>query len=532
MSIQFRLTGFVVLGLLCLLLIGGTSLINSNRITDALGASTTATAMLRNHMDADMMHDALRADVLAAIVAGRAQKANERKNIEKDLNEHLQLFRQAMSANATLPLPGPITQALRRVEPVSAAYLQESSRLVALSFDHPDQIDANLGKFMDSFRLLENEMEAISDLVEKFSAETNQLAQNNARGFGKIISVIIAIATICFVAIAWFTISNIRNNIKSVFDAIDHLNTGTADLAYRLPPLQGEFSRISRALNQFLDTLSGIIGNVGNASDSIASAAEQIAGGTADLAERTTTQARSLAQTTQAMEELIATVNQNADNAGTANKLARTASEVASKGGSEVSQVVATMGSINESAKKIVDIISVIDGIAFQTNILALNAAVEAARAGEQGRGFAVVATEVRNLAQRSASAAREIKTLISDSVEKVDTGAALVDNAGATMERVVASVREVTDLISQITQASQEQISGLALINDAIVALENSTHQNAALVEESAAATGSLSDQAAGLSQITQVFKGGQATKPTTKPAKTGAAPHLKLRH
>jgi methyl-accepting chemotaxis protein len=208
------------------------------------------------------------------------------------------------------------------------------------------------------------------------------------------------------------------------------------------------------------------------------------------------------------MEELTSTVKQNADNARQANQLALSASEVALKGGAVVSEVVVTMGLINASSRKIIDIISVIDGIAFQTNILALNAAVEAARAGEQGRGFAVVATEVRNLAQRSAAAAKEIKTLIGDSVEKVDAGTRLVDQAGATMEQIVNSVRSVTDIMSEITAASQEQTAGIEQINQAIAQMDQVTQQNAALVEEAAAAAEALQDQAGNLAQVVSVFK------------------------
>ena len=207
------------------------------------------------------------------------------------------------------------------------------------------------------------------------------------------------------------------------------------------------------------------------------------------------------------MEELTSTVKQNADNARQANSLALTASDVASKGGAVVAEVVSTMGSINDSSRKIVDIIAVIDGIAFQTNILALNAAVEAARAGKQGRGFAVVAAEVRNLAQRSAAAAKEIKTLIGDSVEKVATGARLVDQAGATMTEIVDSVKRVTDIMSEITAASAEQTDGIEQINQAISQMDQVTQQNAALVEEAAAAAESLQDQAANLSQVVSVF-------------------------
>ncbi len=208
------------------------------------------------------------------------------------------------------------------------------------------------------------------------------------------------------------------------------------------------------------------------------------------------------------MEQLTGTVRQNADNARQANQLAITASNVAVEGGSVVGQVITTMGSINESSRKIVDIIGVIDGIAFQTNILALNAAVEAARAGEQGRGFAVVASEVRNLAQRSAAAAKEIKVLIGDSVDKVDAGAKLVDQAGATMEQVVESIRRVTDIMAEITHATQEQTGGIEQVNQAIGLMDEATQQNAALVEESAAAATSMQEQAAKLAQVVGVFK------------------------
>src|SRR6185312_8936705 len=213
-------------------------------------------------------------------------------------------------------------------------------------------------------------------------------------------------------------------------------------------------------------------------------------------------------ETASSMEELTSTVKQNAENARQADTLARTASEVASKGGSIVAQVVQTMGNINDSSKKIVDIISMIDGIAFQTNILALNAAVEAARAGEQGKGFAVVATEVRNLAQRSAAAAKEIKELIGDSVEKVGAGSKLVDEAGKTMEEIVSSVKRVTDIMSEITAASQEQSSGIEQVNAAITQMDETTQQNAALVEQAAAAAESLEEQAQRLAGAVSVFR------------------------
>ena len=280
------------------------------------------------------------------------------------------------------------------------------------------------------------------------------------------------------------------------------------DLAMPIPLQPGDRHSLMFSMKTMRDDLRQIVTQVRQGTDTIATASGQIAAGNQDLSGRTEEQASSLEETASSMEELTSTVKQNADNARQASSVAAAAAVIAGKGGMVVSQVVHTMGEINESAKKIVDIISVIDGIAFQTNILALNAAVEAARAGEQGRGFAVVAAEVRMLAQRSANAAKEIKHLIHDSVEKVDVGSKLVDQAGSTMSEVVASVRRVTDLISDITAASQEQTAGIEQINEAVSQMDHVTQQNAALVEEAAAAACSLQDQASTLARVVSIFK------------------------
>jgi methyl-accepting chemotaxis protein len=268
-----------------------------------------------------------------------------------------------------------------------------------------------------------------------------------------------------------------------------------------------ETGQLLQALQDMNSSLHGIVSNVRSGTDTIATASSQIAAGNLDLSARTEQQAGALEETASSMEEIISTVKQNADNARQANQLAASASSIAQQGGGVVGQVVDTMGAINDSSKKIVDIISVIDGIAFQTNILALNAAVEAARAGEQGRGFAVVASEVRSLAQRSAAAAKEIKVLISDSVEKVGTGSRLVEQAGSTMQEVVASVRRVTDIVSEIRAASHEQSMGIEQINHAITQMDQATQRNAALVEQAAAAAASMQNQAASLAQLVSVF-------------------------
>ncbi len=292
-------------------------------------------------------------------------------------------------------------------------------------------------------------------------------------------------------------------------DALGEIATGDGDLTRRLDARgQDELGQIAIAFNRFVDKITLVLHDIRTASETIKGASREIAQGNSDLSARTEAQAGSLEETASAMEELTSGVRQNADNAQQANELALSASNVASQGGTMVSQVIDTMGAINTSSRKIVDIISVIDGIAFQTNILALNAAVEAARAGEQGRGFAVVASEVRNLAQRSATAAKEIKSLIVESVEQVERGSQLVEQAGATMKDVVVSVKRVSDVVAEITVASQEQSRGINETNQAIAQMDETTQQNAALVEEAAAGAQSLQDQANNLANIVSSFK------------------------
>jgi len=269
-----------------------------------------------------------------------------------------------------------------------------------------------------------------------------------------------------------------------------------------------ETGQLMGALKTMTENLQALVAQVRSGTDLIATASAEIASGNQDLSSRTEEQASSLEETASSMEELTSTVKQNADNARQANQLAQSASGIATRGGEVVGQVVGTMASINESSRKIEDIISVIDGIAFQTNILALNAAVEASRAGEQGRGFAVVAGEVRNLAHRSAAAAKDIKQLISDSVQKVEAGSELVNQAGTTMSEIVTSITRVTDIMAEISSASNEQSDGIEQVNTAITQMDQVTQQNAALVEESAAAAESLQNQAAQLSDVVSVFK------------------------
>ena len=350
-------------------------------------------------------------------------------------------------------------------------------------------------------------IDEIVQFEKKLETEAAAAAKAEYVKVNRLMMIIGALAVLGGAVVAWFITRSITGPIRAAVALAETVASG--DLSSKVEVTSGdETGQLMAALKHMNDNLNQIVGEVRSGTDAIATASGEIASGNLDLSSRTEQQASALEETASSMEELTSTVKQNADNARQANVLAASASDVAVKGGQVVSQVVDTMGAINASARKIVDIIGVIDGIAFQTNILALNAAVEAARAGEQGRGFAVVATEVRNLAQRSAAAAKEIKVLIGDSVAAVETGSRLVDQAGETMGDIVASVARVTDIMSEITAASHEQEAGIEQINQAIGEMDAVTQQNAALVEEAAAAAGSLREQAGNLAHAVSVFK------------------------
>jgi methyl-accepting chemotaxis protein len=380
-------------------------------------------------------------------------------------------------------------------------------------------------------RILNQEYMPTSETYEGKQAELVKMQQsridaiakdidNASRNSARMIMVVAGVAVLFGAVCAWLLANAIVRPIRQAVDVAEKVAGG--DLTQSIDVAgTGETAALLRALRHMNDGLVAIVSQVRSGTDTIATASAEISAGNMDLSSRTEQQAGSLGTTASTVEQLTGTVRQNADNARQASQLSIAASEIATQGGAVVDQVVQTMGAINDSSKKIVDIISVIDGIAFQTNILALNAAVEAARAGEQGRGFAVVAGEVRTLAQRSAAAAKEIKQLIVDSVGKVEDGTKLVDQAGMTMSEVVDSIRKVSDIVAEIASASGEQSAGIEQVNRAIADMDSSTQHNAALVEESAAAATALRDQADKLAEVVSLFHVTQAAAaPKAAPA------------
>ncbi|WBS03491.1 methyl-accepting chemotaxis protein [Pseudoduganella sp. SL102] len=397
----------------------------------------------------------------------------------------------------------------KRIGELRKAYTQAKDKAIKARTD---------GNPEESARILNEEYMPAADIYESTLGKLVKMQQGRIDATARDIEAdiadsarmlaILAAAAVTLGALCSWVLT--RGIVRPIQEAVELAETvASGDLTRSIDATTNdETGALLRALRHMNDSLVKIVTEVRGGTETIAGASGEIAAGNLDLSSRTEQQAASLQETAASMEQITGTVRQNADNASQANQLAITASTVATEGGAVVGQVITTMGSINESSRKIVDIIGVIDGIAFQTNILALNAAVEAARAGEQGRGFAVVASEVRTLAQRSAAAAKEIKGLIGDSVQKVDAGAKLVDQAGATMEQVVESIRRVADIMGEITHATKEQAVGIGQVNQSIGLMDEATQQNAALVEQSAAAAGSMQDQAAKLAQVVGLFK------------------------
>jgi len=438
-----------------------------------------------------------------------AKDAQEYEEVERSMQAQLSSIKSAQTEYLT-QISEPEEKAIYpEVEKLIATFVAEHDKIIALSRQGKDEEARNLqrGDSTKAYRTALQQIDKLAAVNNKGADSSNKQADDiYAQARLWIIVTVTACIALAMLLAVWVS-RLIARPLEQALSVAQRVAGG--DLTTHIEPSgEDETGQLLVALKSMNDSLVGIVGQVRMGTQTITTASTEIASGNLDLSSRTEEQASSLEETASAMEELTSTVKQNADNARQANQLAVSASEVATQGGDVVNQVVDTMGNINASSRKIADIIGVIDGIAFQTNILALNAAVEAARAGEQGRGFAVVASEVRSLAQRSAGAAKEIKELIEGSVAQVDMGSKLVERAGITMSEVVQSVRRVTDIVGEISSASQEQSEGIEQVNLAIAQMDEVTQQNAALVEEAAAAAQSLQEQAETLTQTVGFFK------------------------
>jgi methyl-accepting chemotaxis protein-1 (serine sensor receptor) len=401
-----------------------------------------------------------------------------------------------------------VDDAKQSLAQLSEKYIEALKQYDSAGADGAKTVDA-LVKGMDRepTAKIDKIVEFVNESTAKLRAQHRIDLEAQAKSATTTMLLALAILTIMGTTLTYLIIRSVIHPLHSAIEIARTVASGDLTMDIMVVS-KDETGQLLHALKDMTENLVRIVTQVRVGTDAIATGSSEIASGNLDLSSRTEQQASALEETASSMEEITSTVKQNADNAKQANQFAASASDVAYRGREVVSQVVMTMDSINEASKKIVDIIAVIDGIAFQTNILALNAAVEAARAGEQGRGFAVVASEVRNLAQRSASAAKEIKTLIGASVERIDAGGKYVAQAGATMDEIMESVKRVTDVMGEITTATQEQSAGIEQVNQAIGQMDQVTQQNAALVEEAAAAAASLQTQATQLSETVSAFK------------------------
>ena len=477
---------------------------------------------------------------IALIKVGRARSnfllattAEERSRRQADITKFLEHNKSYLAKAEPLFVSPAAKELFARFAAVEAEYVATMQQALALAAAEPlAQRSANLTQLLDKTRLHADELDSVLDKLSSQKEERARAAAAQASDVYQTSRTFMLALVLGSVAAGLALGALITRGLTRQLGGEPAYAVKIAgaiaegDLTVDIRTASHDNASLLFAMKAMRDKLVGIVSQVRSGTDTIHTASSEIAQGNLDLSSRTEEQASSLEETASSMEQLTSAVRQNADNARQANALAGAASDVAGKGGAVVGQVVQTMESINASSRKIVDIISVIDSIAFQTNILALNAAVEAARAGEEGRGFAVVAAEVRNLAQRSASAAKEIKTLIGDSVEQVEVGAKLVHDAGKTMDEVVASVRQVADIMQEITAASAEQSAGIEQVNQAVLQMDQVTQQNAALVEEAAAAAESLQDQAQTLTELVGVFRLHAQAERIAVPASSNVTP------
>jgi methyl-accepting chemotaxis protein len=480
-----------------------------------LRASASTAALLEEAVvstkiagELDMAHDAINSDVAQARLAGTNAGDAEKKASLDDLGKHIAILRGSMAELDKISKDPTFKATLDKAKPDAAAYVSGASDIMSEAFKGAVP-EAKIKDFDARFHTLEKSLAAVSDLLEAFAKDTVAASKANDSRSGFVLACAAIVSMGLTISFAILLSNTVLHRLGADPVELRRVAQGIADnfLANTIT-VQGDTSSVAGSMVRMQDNLGTAVKRLLGVAQTIAQSSGEIAAGNNDLAHRTELQAGALEKTAAAMEQMNATVRQNAESSRQANQLAQSASQVAVQGGEVVAQVVDTMKGINDASRKISDIISVIDGIAFQTNILALNAAVEAARAGEQGRGFAVVATEVRTLAGRSAEAAKEIKSLINASVERVEHGTSLVDRAGATMQDVVTAIGRVTEIVGAISIASAEQAAGASDIGSAVSQLDNSTQQNATLVEQMARAAMGLNDEAQRMVHIVGRFR------------------------
>ncbi len=486
---------------------GGIGLLAVSSMATKVEASALSSQALQAAQSADMMHDALRGDAQRALLAAMKGDATTITAARADLVDHVATLEAAVKKIGESGIDAETRQALSAAEPAVKQYAQIALAMVTGAAGGVAQAEAQVPALDRAFAQLEDELEKLSGMIEEDGAAISATASASVTQSLWIIAMAVLVATVLLVLGALWMAHLMAIPMGQAVTAAGHLADGNLGMPIALVG-NDDTRQLLEAMRAMQQRISQTVSHVQVNAALVSDASAQIAQGNTDLSNRTEQQASSLEETAASMEQLGTTVRQTADHASQANALALNASQVAVEGGDVVGQVVETMKGINESSRRIADIIGVIDGIAFQTNILALNAAVEAARAGEQGRGFAVVASEVRSLAQRSAEAAKQIKGLIDASVERVATGTVLADQAGVTMQGVVSAIRRVSDLVGEISSATSEQSAGVGQVGEAISQMDKVTQQNAALVEESAAAADSLKQQASQLVQAVAVFK------------------------
>ena len=506
MRLRNQILAIGLAGALMASLVGGMGLFSAGRLAGAFDNSVSMGQAVQSSQQAAMMQGAVRGDILRALFGSISRDKDQISGAQKDLVQHISLFNTALQNLDNLPLSPDVKAVIAATQPQVKQYTEAASRVMDLTAKGAMAAGA-MPEFNRLFAELEKQMalqvQAIDKDVMALSGRSSQVVAQATM----LVGTALLVSIVLLVLAALWLARHLGRPMAYAVQIADQLAEG--DLSQPVRPVgNDETLQLLNAMARMQSNLSGIVRSVKANAENVAIASAEIAQGNHDLSARTEHQASALEQTAASMEELRATVAHNDQNAKQANQLAMGSSSVAMQGGDVVGQVVVTMHGINDSSKKISDIIGVIDGIAFQTNILALNAAVEAARAGEQGRGFAVVASEVRSLAGRSADAAKQIKTLIGTSVQRVEQGRVLADRAGTTMAEVVGSIRRVTDIMGEISASSSEQSSGVAQVSEAVAQIDQVTQQNAALVEQMAAAASSLRAQAQELVQTVSVFR------------------------